>query len=129
LYAQYVCGNNDVKSNKTLSYLSSFESFCGYALRESLLEEKTEVVPLLLGLYEAMTSIERKSYQVNTTIWDLRLLRSMYQSVGRSNNENLQIISPSLVATICQYVDRSFYSTDKQDCGAYSIWSTGIGDV
>ena len=50
IYARYLCGNKRNTKQKSSSYLSSFDTFCSKVLRESLLEEKTDSVPLLLAL-------------------------------------------------------------------------------
>jgi len=143
MYSRYLCQttsknvSNRIQRSMMYSYLGSFGSFCDQILCESLLEERTDSVPLHLALYDAMSSIERKPFPIKI-VWDLRILRSLYEGKGRNNfSESYFILSPHFVATLCQRIDQMFdehrvkegdissqHSHDlrSQWLGPFSVW-------
>ena len=142
VYARYLCNvTNKSKSQRQKiplsSDMSSFGTFCGEVLCESLVEEKTDSVPLQLALYDAMVSIERKPFPTKI-IWDLRLLRSFYENKKRNASEgSFEIVSPHFVAILCQHIDQLFselgfheqtvsllsnFDEDSRWFGPFSIW-------
>jgi len=138
--ARYLCETS--KKNRKLqqsttsppSVLDNIGAFFIEILCESLLEEKTDVLPLQLALYDAMMSVGRKHFPTKI-IWDLRLLRSLYESKRMKLYEgtSYEVVNPRFVAILCQRIDRFFsekVSRDEcNDCdvhskwlGAFSIW-------
>lgn len=128
MYSRYLCqtSNKNVSDQRQgstfYSYLGSFGSFCDQILCESLLEEKTDSVPLQLALYDAMVSIKRKPFPIKV-VWDLRILRSLYENTGRKNFPgSYYILSPHFVANLCQRIDRVFDEHRVQDGAISSQW-------
>lgn len=104
VYARYLCGNNRDDNNHVegLEYQESFLK-CSQILRESLLKEKTDSVPLRLALLNAVESLKRTSFPMRI-IWDLRLLRSMYETKC-NEQDSFEVFSPHQVAEFCQRID------------------------
>lgn len=106
VYARYLCKKNERQKSPSFSDMNSFGAFCSQVLCESLLEEKTDSVPLQLALYDTMVSLQNKPFPIKN-VWDLRLLRSFYEEKGRNVAQgSFEIISPNFVATLCQRIDQ-----------------------
>ena len=110
-FANYMCSNSsDGKegielnnSSREVSVLTkSLEDFCLNAIQEALKEEKTEAIMTRMAIYVAITTIQKKSYP-SKTIWELRILRSFYQS-----STQFELVDPHFVASVCETIDKLF---------------------
>ncbi len=138
-YSKYMCSNKSMMSTKKESHIvatlkNTFERFCTDVLQESLKEEKTESILTHLALFNAVSNIEKKSW-LSKIIWELRLLRSFYQS-----SDKFELVEPHFVALLCETIDKLFCKGEafesalgtnsddsgKEWTGPYSIWYNAI---
>ena len=114
-YAKYLC--DDGKKNRRKKQLMtngqrgglnlSLEEFCTEILHECLTKEKTEAIRLYIALRHAIKSVEESAWSVES-IWDIRLVRSYYESSQQSPSSHMSVqVSPLLNKDFVSSLDES----------------------
>lgn len=124
-YAQFLCDSGNTSTNalsskhadRSFGYGgigSQFDEFCTDILHECLTQEKQEALPLYLSLYSFVTSITRGTSAV-WHIWDVRLIRSYYESremCSTLQHQKTRLLSVEFVALLCNGIDSFFANMD-----------------
>lgn len=104
-YAKYLCKDETENSstsqrNIVTTIKSTFEEYCVRIIEVALNEEKTESILTHLALFYAVSAVDNKPWPAKT-IWELRILRSFYESTTQ-----FELVEPHLVALLCEKVDK-----------------------
>ena len=128
LYAKYLCTEKeDQYFSLSKSRGNSLGKHCNEILIESLLDAKTDSIELQLALYDAITSIEKKTF-LTKTVWDLRLLRTFFEARGKLKSKgSFQILSDQVMATLCQRLDMALACSTTHEEKTQQMMSDSFG--
>jgi len=127
-YAKYLCatlraahGPSSKQSHNGISFVGSPEEFYAHVFHQSLVQQKPESILLHLSLHNWVTSVARKPWTVGI-IWNLRLLRSYYETRHRLfiDSSKVDLLSLHFVAMLCEYLDRFFSHCGNSDPSSIS---------
>ena len=77
-FAKYMCGNGS-HSRKKVRNASAVEGFCEFILHECLTADVEMSLPVYIGLWTSISSIDAGSSSASIYLWDFQLIRSYYE--------------------------------------------------